>query len=220
MKSDGLIKHEVLCELKWDTHVDDAHLSVEVAHGLVTLAGHVKHYGHKIEAQNAAHRIDGVRDVINDIQVTLPDHLARTDHDIALMVRRVLEWDVRVPQARITCTVSDGWVTLEGEVDIWRERADAEHAVRHLACVRGVNNLIRVHPQAASSTAIEHAVHEALERRAQIEADRIHVHIANGVVTLSGYVGTWKEKLAIIEAVGHALGVETVHDKLQIAAYI
>jgi osmotically-inducible protein OsmY len=220
MKSDRLIKHEVLCELKWDTHVDETEISVEVDNGTVTLTGSVKHYGQKIAAQDAVHRIDGVQDVINEIHVTLPEHLARTDHDIALMVRRVLEWDVRVPEERITCTVSDGWVTLEGQVDVWRQREDAEHAVRHLACVRGVNNLIRVRPQAVPSTAIERAVHEALERRAQLEADRINIHIDNGVVTLSGHVGTWKEKLAIIEAVSHAPGVETVKDEIQVAAYI
>jgi osmotically-inducible protein OsmY len=39
-------------------------------------------------------------------------------------------------------------------------------------------------------------------------------------VTLSGHVGTWKEKLAIIEAVSHAPGVETVQDNMQVAAYI
>lgn len=119
MKSDALIKHEVLCELKWDTHVEETTVVVEVDKGVVMLTGSVKHYGQKIAAQDAVHRIDGVRDVVNDIHVTLPNHLARTDHDIAQMVRRVLEWDVRVPDEQITCTVSEGWVTLEGNVDVW-----------------------------------------------------------------------------------------------------
>lgn len=220
MKSDALIKHEVLCELKWDTHVEEPAVVVEVDKGIVMLTGSVKHYGQKIAAQDAVHRIDGVRDVVNDIHVTLPNHLARTDHDIAQMVRRVLEWDVRVPDEQITCTVSEGWVTLEGNVDVWHQREDAEHAVRHLACVRGVNNLITVQPQPASSTAIEEAIREALERRAQLEADHIQIRFDNGTVTLIGHVGTWKEKLAIIDAVGHAPGVEMVKVDLQVAGDI
>jgi osmotically-inducible protein OsmY len=215
MKSDALIKHEILCELKWDTHVDESTVVVEVDQGVVTLTGDVKHYGQKIAAQEAAHRIGGVRDVVNDIHVTLPKHLARTDRDIAQMVRRVLEWDVRVPDEQITCTVSEGWVTLEGNVDVWHQREDAEHAVRHLACVRGVNNLITVHPQ--PSTAIEEAIREALERRAQLEAEHIQIHFDNGTVTLIGNVGTWQEKLAIIDAVGHAPGVDMVKVDLQVA---
>lgn len=218
MKSDARIKHEVLSELKWDTRVDETAIVVEVDKGIVMLTGSLEHYGQKIAAQDAAHRIDGVRDVVNDIDVTLPNHLARTDHDIAQMVRRVLEWDVRVPDDQITCTVSDGWVTLEGNVDVWRQREDAEHAVRHLACVRGVNNLIVVHPQPASSTAIEEAIYEALARRAQIEADHIQISLDHhGTVTLIGEVGTWKEKLAIIDAVSHAPGVEMVKVDLQVA---
>lgn len=220
MKSDALIKHEVLCELRWDTHVDATGVLVDVDNGTVTLTGSVHHYGQKFAAQDAAHRINGVRDVVNDIHVTLPNHLAHTDHDIAQMVRRVLEWDVRVPDDRITCTVSEGWVTLEGDVEVWPQREDAEHAVRHLACVRGVNNLIVVHPQSASSTEIEQAIHEALERRAQLEADRIQVRFDEGTVILTGHVGTWKEKHAIIEAVSHAPGVQTIKDHLQVAAYI
>ena len=220
MRSDALIKHEVLCELSWDTHVDRTELSVEVDNGIVTLTGSVHHYGQKLAAQDAAHRVEGVRDVVNDVHVTLPDRLARTDHDIALMIRRLLKWDVRISDDRLTCTVSDGWVTLEGSVDVWRQREDAEHAVRHLACVRGVNNLIAVHPQAASPTEIEQAIHEALTRRAQLEAERIQVRLDEGTVTLSGHVGTWKEKLAIIEAVSHAPGIETIKDDMQVAAYL
>jgi osmotically-inducible protein OsmY len=83
-----------------------------------------------------------------------------------------------------------------------------------------VNNLIVVHSQSASSTEIEQAIHEALERRAQLEADRIQVRFDEGTVTLTGHVGTWKEKHAIIEAVNHAPGVQTIKDHLQVAAYI
>ena len=67
------------------------------------------------------------------------------------MVRKVIEWDVRVPDAVITSTVSDGWVALEGHVERPHERDAAEQAIRHLACVRGVNNLISVGRQADTS---------------------------------------------------------------------
>ena len=43
---------------------------------------------------------------------------------------------------RIQSTVSDGWVTLEGSVDVWHQREDAARAVRGLTGVRGVTNLV------------------------------------------------------------------------------
>lgn len=142
MKNDALIKHEVLCELKWDTGVDELGIAVEVDAGVACLTGSVKHYGQKCAAQEAAHRVDGVLDVVNDLEVHLPAHLARTDQEIAHMVRKMIDWDVRTPGAVITSTVSNGWVTLEGHVEMQHERDAVEQAIRHLASVRGVNNLI------------------------------------------------------------------------------
>jgi osmotically-inducible protein OsmY len=52
-----------------------------------------------------------------------------------------------VPNELIQSTVSDGWVTLEGEVDYWRERNDAERAIRLLAGVIGVINKITIRKQ-------------------------------------------------------------------------
>jgi len=52
--------------------------------------------------------------------------LTRTDTQIAQAVRQALEWDVFVPDQNITSTVTDGCVTLEGAVDRWSQRNDAE----------------------------------------------------------------------------------------------
>ena len=144
MKTDALIKHEVLCELKWDPRVDELGLQVDVDDGVACLTGNVKHYGQKMAAQEAAHRVDGVLDVVSDIDVHLPAHLARTDQEIAHMVRKIIDWTIRTPTAHITSTVSDGWVTIEGHVDMQSEHDTIEQAIRHLACVRGVNNLTSV----------------------------------------------------------------------------
>ena len=51
-------------------------------------------------AQDAAHRVAGVLDVANDLEVRWPGAFARTDTDIAHAVRHALEWDVFVPHGR------------------------------------------------------------------------------------------------------------------------
>src|SRR5687767_1100126 len=145
-RTDAEIQQAVLRELKWDTRIHETEVGVEVDAGIVTLTGTVSDYGKRFVAQEAAHRVAGVLDVANDIQVKVPGTAGRTDTEIAGAVRHALEWDFRVPDERIQSTVSEGSVTLEGEVDYWSQREDAEKAIRNLACVRGINNRIEIKP--------------------------------------------------------------------------
>lgn len=217
MKSDVQIQQEVLRELRWDTRVDATEIGVTVHTGVVTLTGTVGSWAKRAAAEEAAHRVAGVHDVANDVQVKLPSSLERTDSEIAEAVRHALEWDVFVPDTRIQSTVSDGRVTLGGTVDTAAEREDAGRAVRNLAGVRGVVNKIRVAPAVRLPGDVKKAIEEALERRAQHEAKRIEVQVEEGRVILRGHVRSWAEKEAIVGAVGHAPGVQTVEDRLHIS---
>jgi len=218
-RTDLELKERVMDELRWDSRVDETATGVSVRDGIVMLTGTVSGYAQKLAAQEAAHRVNGVQDVVNDIKVMVPGSLARTDADIAQAVRNALEWDVLVPDKQIQSTVSDGWVTLEGKVDYLSEVEDAERAVRQLSGVRGVYNKITVTTPEAASAGIVAVIEDALERRAEREADRIKVGVDAGVVTLSGRVHSWEEKRAVLGAVSHARGVRSVHDRLVIDPY-
>jgi osmotically-inducible protein OsmY len=213
-KSDSTIQQEVLRELKWDTRVEETEIGVTVEHGVVTLTGAVNSYGKKIAAQDAAHRVYGVLDVANDIQVQLPGSRTRSDTEIAQAVRSALEWDVWIPEERIKSTVSNGLVTVEGDVALLRERGDVERAIRRLVGVRGVTNKIEVKPPAVAAADVRETIEEALERRAEREARRIKVEVHNGAVKLSGPVRSWAEKRAILGTVSHAPGVRAVDEHL------
>jgi osmotically-inducible protein OsmY len=214
-----LIHKGVLAELSWDTRVDETDVGVEVDDGVVTLTGHVESYAKRVAAEDAAHRVPGVRDVANDIVVHVPGGFSRTDTEIAHAVRRALEADVFIAEDNIETTVSNGWVTLKGEVDFWRERQDAERSILRLAGVRGVTNAITVRERTVHPDTVRTTIEEALERRAEREAERIQVSVDEGVVTLSGRVRSWAEKRAVLGAVGHAPGVRSVVDRLAVAPY-
>lgn len=213
-KTDSQVQQDVLRELKWDTRVEASEIGVAVQQGIVSLAGTVDSYAKKLAAQDAAHRVFGVLDVANDIEVQIPGRIARTDADIAKAVRAALEWDVWVPEKRIKSTVSNGWVTLEGDVDMLRERGDAERAIRRLEGVRGVTNKIEAKPAKVKPEQVLEAIEEALERRAEREAHRIKVEVVNDHVTISGPVRNWAEKRAILGTVNHAAGVRSVDEHL------
>lgn len=218
-KSDSQIKQDVLNELKWDTRVDETDIGVQVRDGVVTLVGSVPVYAKKLAARDAAHRVHGVLDVVDEMQVRVPGIGARSDTEIAHAVRLALEWDAFVPDERITSTVSMGIVTLEGPVDTWAQRADAERAVRGLSGVRGVINQLSVRAKQVDATRIRNDIEEALERQAEREARRISVTVKDGTVTLTGRIRSWAERNAVDRVAGFAPGVQRVDDRLIVDPY-
>jgi len=219
IKSDSQIKTDVLNEMKWDSRIDETDVGVQVREGIVTLVGTVNVYAKKIAAREAAHRVHGVLDVVDELQVKVPGIGGRTDTEIARAVRDALEWDAFVPDDKITSTVSLGIVTVEGLVQTWMQRADAERVVRGLSGVRGVINQITVAAKPVDSTKIRNEIEEALERQAEREARRIGVSVKDGVVTVTGRIRSWAEKNAIDRVVGFAPGVRRVDDQLIVDPY-
>lgn len=218
-QSDRELVQKILRELKWDSRINWGSINVEVNNSVATLSGTVSSYAQKIAAQEAAHRVAGVLDVANDIQVKAIDSFARTDTEIASAVRNSLEWDALVPNELITSTVSNGWVTLDGEVDYWRERVDAEDAIRRLAGVVGVINQITIRKRTVDATELRDHIEFALERRADREANRLRIEVSDGAVDLWGRVHSWQEKRAVVGSIGHAPGVTQVRDHLRVDPY-
>lgn len=216
MKLDTDIHQDVLRELKWDPRVEETEVGVEVDNGVVTLTGTVNSYAKRVAAEEAAHRVRGVLDVANNVQVKVPGGLHRTDTEIAQAIRQALEWNSEVPEERIRSTVSAGAVTLEGDVDAYHQREQAEDAVRRLFGVRGVINKITVRPAAVNAQAIQEEIEGVLERRAERMANKINVVVSNGKVTVTGPVHSWEERHAITAAARYTPGVTAVEDRLRL----
>jgi osmotically-inducible protein OsmY len=217
-RTDFEIRQQVQRELLWDSRLWSADIQVAVHEGVVALTGTVSTYAKKLAAQEAAHRICGVLDVANDVEVKTNGR-ARTDTAIAKAVRHALEWDTLVPEDLVQSTVSDGWVTLEGDVKVWREREDAENAVLNLSGVMGVINKIQVSPPKVNPDELRLQIEDALERRADREAEHLRVEVKDGAVDLWGRVHSWQEKRAVIGSISHAPGVRQVQDHLRIDPY-
>jgi len=216
-KTDQEIQRNVLDELKWDARVQPNEIGVAVKEGIVTLTGWVDSYTKKWAAEEAAHRVKGVRAVANDIEVRLPTMAERTDADIAGAVTRAIEWDAMVPTEKVKVTVSKGWVTLEGAVEWQFEKEAAERAARRITGVRGVTNLIRVQPSTPSPTDIKQRIEAALLRDAETDAQRIQVEVNGSNVTLRGTVRSYAEKQEAARVAWSAPGVKAVENQIQVA---
>lgn len=97
-RSDIEMQKDVLAELRWDARLQPNEIGVIVKDGVVTLTGWVDSYFKKWYAEDAAHRVDGVRAVANDIQIKLAGE--RTDADIAKAALNALQWNVALPADR------------------------------------------------------------------------------------------------------------------------
>ena len=105
-KTDEQIQRDVLAELKWDARVQPNEVGVSVKEGIVTLTGWVDSYSKRWAAEEAAHRVRGVKAVANEIEVRLPSTSERSDADIAAAAVRALEWDALVPIDKIAAMMT------------------------------------------------------------------------------------------------------------------
>ncbi len=152
MTTNAQLQREVVRELSWDRRIPRQQITVEVDHEVVILQGTVEHWAQRFAAQEAAHRVPGVHDVVNDIVVRYPASLAHADAEIARLVRRELDRHSELPREQIHATVSAGWVGLTGSVDSDRQRMAAERIVRAINGVRGLTNEIEVHARLEAQT--------------------------------------------------------------------
>ena len=106
IRTDEAIQADVLEELQWDSRAQPNEIGVAVKDGVVTLTGWADSYLKKIAAQEAAHRVRGVKAVVNDIEVRLPGFAERTDTDLAAAVLNALRWDAAIPTGKVDVTVS------------------------------------------------------------------------------------------------------------------
>ena len=203
-------------ELRWDARLQPNEIGVVVKDGVVTLTGSVDTYMKKYAAAGAAERVRGVNAVANDTQVRLPGMGERTDTDLARAAREALQWDIEVPADGVKITLSNGWVTLEGEVDYGFQKRAAELAIHRLAGVKGVSNLITVKPHVAVGE-VKQDIEQALLRNARTDAQRIQVEVDGRKVILRGAVSSYPEKEAAERTAWLEPGVTEIENDIFVA---
>jgi osmotically-inducible protein OsmY len=217
MKTDSQIQVDVMNELKWDPSITHENIGVAVKDAIVTLSGYVPSYQEKSSAEKAVQRVAGAKAVVDKIEVKLPGLHTRTDEDIAGAIVSQFRWNVQIPDERIKVAVESGWVNLTGYVDWDFQRTAAEKTARKTIGVRGISNFIEIKPVVKAQDVRTNIV-LALKRAAEIDANRIHVDVNGGDVTLSGSVRTFAESNDARLAAFCAPGVTKVMNNIRVSA--
>ena len=220
-RSDEALLEAIRDELSSDARIDQSQIDVGVgvgvgvADGVVTLVGTVGSYAEKLVVEETASTVAGVHDLVNDLEVKHPVAAHPNDGTLHQLAQQLLIWDAIVPAADLTVKVEDGWIELSGQVDLASQANEAERLLARLTGVRGITSRITVAEPDLTPDQVRHAMNQALQRRAAHRANHIDVIIDGRSVTLRGPTQSQQEKTAILGAVGHAPGVDEVHDELR-----
>jgi osmotically-inducible protein OsmY len=213
MASDLELNKAVLAELEFEPSVSLNDMGISVRDGIVTLTGSVSNYAEKLAAAQAAKRVAGLRGLAEDIVVKLPESSRRTDSDITAAAVDAMKWITTVPADSVRITVRDGWLSLAGVVGEWHRKRAAEEAVRNLAGVKGVANLILIEPTVAPVD-VKGAIEAAFKRHALLDARQIWVDNKGGKVVLRGNVRSFIEREEAERAAWAAPGVTNVENRI------
>jgi osmotically-inducible protein OsmY len=133
-RADADLAKTVSSMLEWTTAVPHDKVRISVEGGWVTLMGTVEWAFQRDAAVDCVKSLVGVRGVINRIEVAT----RTTPEDVRTRIEAALQRRAHLDTKDIRVAVSDGTVTLTGEVDSLAERSTMENAAWFAPGVRRV----------------------------------------------------------------------------------
>jgi len=123
-RTDAEIAQAALDALAVNVSVPPNTVKISVHDGWITLEGQVPTWHQKDAAEQALVHMRGVRGISNNIEIR-PQISVR---DVQRKITAALHRRAQLDATKIWVMTSDGTVTLEGQVDSWNERSEAEFA--------------------------------------------------------------------------------------------
>jgi osmotically-inducible protein OsmY len=129
-------------------------------------------------------------------------------------------WDVRVDYANIGVELHDGTALLTGSVPSASARLAAEKDALNVRGVRSVDNRLKVHFTGdiplPSDAEIESRVAQVIRWNSNVDERRISITANAGLVTLTGTVHSYYQKVHAAELATDIIGVFAVDNRLAV----
>jgi osmotically-inducible protein OsmY len=213
MKSNESLQKDVQDAIKWEPLLNAAEIGVIAKDGVVTLSGTVDSYAKKIEAEDAAKNVLGVKAVVEKIEIQFASTWKKTDTEVATEVINAINANWAVDKDKVAIKVEDGWVTLEGELHWNYQKESAKKCISTLAGVKGVMNYIKIKPETGDEIE-KYNIETALLRNWSIDDKDIKVEVLGNNVTLNGTVHSLYQKGEAERIAWNAPGVWSVDNEL------
>lgn len=141
----------------------------------------------------------------------------KTDSALKTAIISELAWTPGVDSAHVGVAVTDGAVTLSGEVESYPEKYRAEKAVARVRGVTAIAQEITVRcRRTTNDTDIAREAGEALDRAVDVPAGSVTASVHDHSVTLSGQVPWNYQREAAGRAVRYLRGVTNLDNAVSI----
>lgn len=209
------LQQKVLDELNWEASVNASDIRVNVQGDMVVLSGTVASLAEKANAERAALRVAGVRALVVELAVSLPELNQKSDVELAPRIESVLHWSNHAALHKLTLKVEKGWVTLYGNVAWQFLRQVAYDSVRYLMGVRGVSNEITLQ-LTTGETDIVSDIRAAFLRQSNINTTGVTLDVQHDKVTIDGFVLSLPDHHQVLQTVWNTPGVSLIQDLLKV----
>ncbi|MFN5310789.1 MAG: BON domain-containing protein [Candidatus Kapaibacterium sp.] len=217
MESNEKLQQDVQDAIKWEPLLHAAEIGVTAKNGIVSLTGVVDSYLKKMEAEDAAKRVKGVKALVENIEVKFPNIWTQTDEEVAEKILTAFKSNVLIPSGGdIKVKVENGWVSLEGELSWHYQKQAVQNSLHYLAGVRGITNNIRIKSESHNHPE-KKGIEKALQR-SSIDDSNISVSVLGTTATLSGSVHSWYQHQEASRIAWNTPGIWHVVNQLTIAA--
>jgi len=211
--TDDQLRDKLASQLRADPRVDDADVVVSVREGVAVLTGSVPSLAQMQAARDIVARVKGVRAIAQELAVR-PHLQPAADAELGQRAAHVLDWCAALPRGTIQVEVTQGVVTLSGEVEWDYQRRVAEEQIGHLAGVLEIRNLLVLgeHPRVTDLAArLEKAV-----SRSEIDGRALSVGVHDGAVVLAGVVRRLADGDLVERLAWSIPGVRSVDNRLRV----
>jgi osmotically-inducible protein OsmY len=143
-RDDEAIRNDIKFELGLDETLGGENINPTVVDGVVTLSGDVNTYYEKIHAEEVASKVKGVEDIVDELHVNWSPKFSDQELQKQIQDRISSNWETHWIADQINVSVSDGYVILSGDVNLWSERQEAARLAYLTDGIRGVENRLTV----------------------------------------------------------------------------
>jgi len=153
----------------------------------------------------------------------IKDLMKKSNEVLRKEVIEAIKWQPLLQPNKIDVSVQEGIVTLEGSVENYAQKREAEETIKHISGVKAVVDDVKVDLSPAASkndTDIASSVVKALQDNWAVPDHRLRVEVEQGWVTLEGILHWNFQRKAADNAIRYLEGVRGVIDKIKIEAEV
>lgn len=146
-----------------------------------------------------------------------------TDRELQENVQAALDWDPSIDAADVGVTVDKGVVTLRGDIKAYSEKSAAERVALGVYGVKAVANDLNVRIGLGldrTDSDIALATVNALKWNSQVPADKVHVSVSKGWVTVKGDVDWNFQRVTVGRLVRDLIGVIGVTNNIAVRPHV